>query len=193
MTPDQVTACLVTRGDVDMQPIMDSLIFDDILVWDNSVEADMKTAGRYYAIMEADSEVVYLQDDDVIVPAETQRLLLEAYEPGVCVANYGHGDNPDGYDDMPLVHGGAVVDRDLPLEAIKRYLAVWPHDSDFLYEADFVAGILYPAFKHLELPMELRDVCFAGNRMCDQPWQRELKKKITDRARAIRDSAMVAA
>jgi hypothetical protein len=29
---------IVTKGDVDLAPVLDSLIFDDVHVWDNSVE-----------------------------------------------------------------------------------------------------------------------------------------------------------
>ena len=36
LSPDQVTAVIVTRGDVDLAPVLDSLIFDDVVVWDNS-------------------------------------------------------------------------------------------------------------------------------------------------------------
>lgn len=41
-----VVACIVTRGDVDLTPILDSLIFEDVVVWDNSIRPDWKCAGR---------------------------------------------------------------------------------------------------------------------------------------------------
>src|SRR4029077_7841412 len=108
VNPSDVTAVLVTRGD---QPamvdrIVESLIFDDVVVWDNSVQQDRKTAGRYFALERAADvirDVVYFQDDDVIVPAETQWRLVDAYMPGVVIANYGHGENDGGYGDLPLV------------------------------------------------------------------------------------------
>lgn len=192
----QVTACLVTRGDQPdaIQRIRESLIFDNVIVWDNSLQPDRKCAGRYYAAQAARTPVVYFQDDDVIVPRDTQFALLEAHEPAVMVANWGHGDTPDGYDDLPVVGAGAIVDRDLPWQALDRYLEHFPCDDDFLYEADFVAGALYPAFKHLRLDFWIDlEIAQAPERLCNQPWQRELKLRITERARMIRDMEPVAA
>lgn len=186
----QVTACLVTRGDQHeaMDRIVSSLIFENVIVWDNSVREDWKCAGRYKAAELADTEIVYFQDDDVLVPEHTQVELLEAYEPGVCIANWGHGENPDGYDDLPLVCGGAVMDRRLCADAIERYATHWPLDDAFRYEADFVVGALYPQFKHLRLPFHI-DLRIAQHpsRLCNQPWQRDLKLEITERARSISD------
>jgi len=197
LNPSDVTACLVTRGD---QPemidrILSSLIFPNVVVWDNSTRPlDARCAGRYYAIPETTTPVVWFQDDDVIVPPDTQQRLLNAYMPGVMVANWGHGETPDGYDDLPLVCGGAVVDRDLPWEALGRYLEEWPADDAFHYEADFVAGVLYPDFRHLHLPFDINmPVAQHPSRLCNQPWQKQLKLDVTERARAIRDRQLVAA
>lgn len=193
----QISAVLVTRGDQPdmLRRIGDSLIFDHVTVWDNSKQEDWKTAGRYAAVkFWHHHPVVYFQDDDVIVPPETQRRLVEAYMPGVVVANWGHGENPDGYDDLPLVCGGAVLDADLPWQALDRYLAEWPDDDAFRYEADFVAGVLYPDFRHLHLPFHIElEVAQHETRLCNQPWQRDLKLEITNRARAIRDRVAVTA
>lgn len=178
-----------------MERILGSLIFGHAVIWDNSQRAlDAKCAGRYYAIEEAPTDVIWFQDDDVIVPRDTQQRLLDAYMPGVVVANWGHGENPDGYDDLPLVCGGAILDADLPWPALNRYLEHWPADDGFYYEADFVAGALYRDFRHLHLPFEINmPVAQHPSRLVNQPWQKELKLEITERARAIRDRAMVAA
>src|SRR6476620_8550548 len=172
LSRDDVTACLVTRGDQPemMMRIQESLIFRRQIVWDNSTaKFDAKCAGRYYAARLAQTKSVYFQDDDVIVPESTQETLLANYEPGVMVANWGHGENPDGYDDLPLVCGGAVCDKDLPWQALERYLAWFPPDDDFLYEADFVAGVLYDNFRHLHLPFDI-DLSIAQHksRLCNQ-------------------------
>lgn len=192
MNPSDVTACLVTRGDQPeaMAQIRESLIFDNVIVWDNSTAPfDAKCAGRYYAALGSRSRVVYFQDDDVVVPAKTQAQILSAYRPRVMVANWGHGENPDGYDDLPLVGGGAVVDRDLPWIGLSRYLERFPLDDGFLYEADFVAGVLYREFEHLHLPFEINmDIAQHESRLCNQEWQRELKLQITEQARSIRDN-----
>lgn len=191
-----MTACLVTRGDQPeaMARIIDSLVFPKVLVWDNSLQEDWKCAGRYKAAELADTDVVFFMDDDVLVPEQTQLDLLAAYEPGVCVATWGHGENPDGYTDLPLVCGGAVVDRKLCADAIATYAEHFPLDDAFRYEADFVVGVLYPAFKHLPLPFHI-DLRIAQHpsRLCNQPFQKALKLEITNRARAIRDERLVAA
>ena len=194
--PGQVTACLVTRGDQHQQldRILDTLIFDNVIVWDNSVNRDWKCAGRYLAAMQAPTDIVFFQDDDVLVPRETQLALLDEYEEGVCVATWAHGDNPDGYDDLPLVGAGAIVDRGLCFDSIVQYAAEWPLDEAFQYEADFIVGVLYPQFRHVRLPFEINmEIAQHASRLVNQPWQRDLKYQMTERARAIRDTGLVAA
>jgi len=177
-----------------MRRIQESLIFDNVVVWDNSARTDWKTAGRYMAAMISETDVCFFQDDDVIVPEVTQRALLAAYKPGVMVANWGHGVDPDGYDDLPLVCGGAIVDRDLPLRAMGRYLADQPLDEGFLYDCDFAIGVLYEQVEHLHLPFEINyAVAQHESRLVNQPWQKTLKLEVTERARAIRDRELVAA
>jgi hypothetical protein len=191
ISASEVSACLVTRGDQPemMESIYRSLIgYAEVVVWDNSVQQfDAKTAGRYYAAGLANKDVVYFQDDDVLVPRETQEALLEAYEPGVVTAVYAHGENPDGYDDLPLVGVGAILDRQLAFDALDRYTENFPMDDGFFYEADFVAGVLYPKWKHLHLPFEINmPVAQHPSRLCNQPWQKELKLQITNQARLVR-------
>jgi glycosyl transferase family 2 len=185
-----VTACLVTRGDQPemMERIRDSLIFDDVIVWDNSA-TDRKTAGRYYATLAARTDLVYYQDDDVIVPPETQQALVDAHEAGAMVATYAHGDNDGGYGDLPLVCGGGIVDRDLPWQVLNRYLDRHPLDPSFLYYCDFAAGVLYPKFKQLDLPFHIElPVAQHPSRLCNQPWAADMKAEVTRRAREIRDA-----
>lgn len=194
-----VTACLVTRGDQPemMDRIAESLIFDDVVIWDNSVRPDWKCAGRYMAATLAhNADAVYWQDDDVIVPRSTQEMLVEAFVESTApiVANWGHGENPDGYEDLPLVCGGAIADPAEAWDAIFRYAAHHPLDQAFMYEADFAVGVLYPVFEHVHLPFEIEyEIAQHPSRLVNQPWQRELKLAITNRARAIRDWAAVAA
>lgn len=188
-----MTACLVTRGDQPemMRRIRESLIFDNVVVWDNSTAPnDAKVAGRYSAIHQAKTPVVYFQDDDCIVPPATQEALLEAYEPGVPTAVYAHGVTPAGYDDLPLVCGGALVDSHMPLNAAHRYLAVEPHDESFNYYCDFAIGVLYPLFKQVRLPFHIElPVAQHPSRLVNQPFAAEMKQTVTERARAIRDMA----
>lgn len=190
LSVDDVTACLVTRGDQHemMEAICESLIFHRVITWDNSKQPDWKCAGRYMAAMVAETDYIYFADDDVIVPPETQRELLNEFEWPI-VANWGHGENPDGYEDLPLVCGGAIALRAAPLVAMARYGARYGLDQDFMYEADFAVGVLYPSFKHVHLPFEINmEVAQHPSRLCNQPWQKDLKYRVTQQARAIRDS-----
>lgn len=185
LTADAVTAVLITRGDTDLTPILDTLPYGEIVVWDDK-RPDLKVYGRYKAVLEATNRVVYLQDDDCVFRHHDE--LLAAYEPGVLVANYGHGDDPCGYEDCALVHGGAIVDADLPARVFARYFEHFPPDDDFLYEADMVFTCLAP-HKYVRLPYEILPLASDPSRMCNQPWQREKKMRITNRARWVRDHA----
>lgn len=194
----EVTACLVTRGDQPeaMQRILESLAMDSIVYNNSRAVSDWKCAGRYIAALAATTPLVYFQDDDVYVPRETQEALLEAYLASDVdiVANWGHGENADGYDDLPLVCGGAIANPTKCIDAMLQYAEHYPLDDAFKYEADFVIGVLYDSFEHLHLPFEI-DYAIAQSpgRLCNQPWQRELKYEITQRARAIRDGALTSA
>jgi hypothetical protein len=181
--PLNVTACLITRGDTDLAPIIDTLPYGEILIWDNE-RPDLKVYGRYELILEASNDIVYLQDDDCIFRHHDE--LLDAYKPGVLVANWGHGEHPCGYEDVALVHGGSLVDRSLPTLAFDRYLALFDRDDDFLREADMISGCLTP-HEHVHLPYEILPLASDPSRMCNQKWQREKKLRVTNRCRWIRD------
>jgi hypothetical protein len=194
LSPLNVTACLVTKGDQPeaMQRVLDSLIFPHVIVWDNSVRDDWKVAGRYMAATEADTDLVYFQDDDVIVPKAVQGKLLEEYDGEPCLANWAHGETPDGYHDLPLPGGGAIANKQACLDAIALYAKHHPLDDAYRYEADFVVGALYPSFRHLHEPFYIDMAIAQGpERLCNQPWQKDLKYVITKRARALRGKVLV--
>jgi hypothetical protein len=188
VTPDKVSAVLITRGDVDLDPILETLPYDDVVVWNGRErqENNPGTFGRYEAMREAKHDVIYVQDDDCVFRHHEE--LCAGYDPGRITAVYGHGETPDGLGDMALIHGGALVDRDVSLAAFDRYLERWPMDEGFYREADMIHGTLVP-FRHLHLPYEIRlEIAQHPSRMCNQPWQRDLKHMITDRARQVRAS-----
>jgi hypothetical protein len=176
---------------------MDSLVFESVIVYDNSRGPDWKCAGRYIAALgSARSPAVYFQDDDVYVPPETQRELSALYWQSEvdCLANWGHGENADGYDDLPLVCAGAIVNPIKCVDAMLQYAEHYPLDDAFKYEADFVVGVLYDSFEHVRLPFEIDyEIAQAPERLCNQPFQRDLKLEITNRARAIRDGLVLSA
>jgi glycosyl transferase family 2 len=179
-----VSAVIVTRGDVDLDPILETLPYQDVVVWDNRFEVDQKILGRYMALEQCAHEIVYFQDDDVIFTAHDQ--LLAAYEPGRIVANM---DDPwvqaCGYHDMVLLGAGSIADRNLFWPALNRYLDEHPRDDDFLLECDFIVGTMVP-WKRVDLGYTPREFADDADRLYRQPWQAEAKKRVRERARALR-------
>lgn len=182
---DDVTACLVTRGDVDMGPVLESLPYARIIVWNNAERSfDMRVAGRYTAALQAfRTPVVYFQDDDVLFSGHAE--LHSHYEPGRITAVYAHGEDPGGYGDVAMVGAGALVDRSVILPTLARYLDRYPMDDDFLHYCDFAFGTIAPA-KQLTIPFEIRDVAYNGRRLADEPWAPAAKARVTERARMLR-------
>lgn len=136
MNRSDASVVLVTRGDVDLTPILETLIgFDEVVIWDNSRRADLGIFGRYAAIEETRNDVIVTQDDDVLVTRWDD--LLAAYEPGVLTVNY-----PEPWD-IPWVARGAVFDARLPSDVFARYHAEFPPDRWFTHHAcDGVLGLL---------------------------------------------------
>jgi len=94
-----VTAIIVTRGDVDLTEILLSLEaaspISEVLVWDNGAGAvrtyrgtkwgivahpvdDLLVYGRYAAIEYASGDLIYVQDDDVLHTTEGIQQIVEA-------------------------------------------------------------------------------------------------------------------
>lgn len=133
-SPSQVSAVIVTRGDVDLKPILDSLPFKDIIVYDNSKEQDYKVYGRYFAMREAHHSVIYTQDDDCI----TDPLAIIAnYQTGIVTANVPPDRRAFYGDGVTLIGWGSVFDRNSTL-VFERYWERWPMDELFLRECDRV-------------------------------------------------------
>ncbi len=79
-----VTAIVVTRGDVDLSPIIGQdwpEQVQEIIVWDNSSldRRDLKVYGRYAAIAEASHPLILVQDDDCVLPKDSIQQMLDAY------------------------------------------------------------------------------------------------------------------
>lgn len=149
-----VAAVIVTRGDVDLEPILDSLPREwEQVVWDNGVGMvtkyqasstlaadvidggamsglfpDLAVYGRYAAIAHTDADLIFVQDDDCILAPESFDMLLAAYQPGHIVANMPDRFRPH-YPDSCLVGFGALFDRDLPYKAFERWWDACPRSG----------------------------------------------------------------
>lgn len=169
-----------------IERIIETLPYGEVIVWDNSEREDFKIYGRFMAMKEASNEVCYSQDDDCLF--RDHDALMAAYEDGVPTYVYGHFPEEGGYGDLPLPCGGALIPRSVAFAAFDRYFEHYSHDQWLNYEADFVVGPLYPKFRQVKLPFEINmDIAQADERLCNQPWQEDLKLNMTNRARAIRD------
>lgn len=173
-----VSAVIVTRGDVDLSPILSSLPFDDIVVWDNSQREDLGLYGRYAAIAEAKHEVIYTQDDDLVVPLAAE--LVDFYQPGRLTVNmpYSH--------DIPWPSRGSVFDRDLPEQVFARYRERFEVDRWFThYGCDGIFCLLADT-RVVDLGHENLAHAFTPGRISTSPgWYDEKRPLIVERAQAV--------
>jgi hypothetical protein len=194
MDPAQVSAVIITKGNVDLTPVLDSLIFDDAVVWDNSVEEDRMTFARALAVKRAKHRVIYSQDDDIVHTAENQRRIVGSYRPGVMTGcmwqEWSDGAKAqgieDGYDDLVFAGAGSVYDADVPAAAALLYLMHYPLDDFFLLWADTIIGILAPNHQ-IDIRFQALEHAEAPDRMCNLPNANAFKAEAIRRARAVRD------
>jgi hypothetical protein len=171
------SAVLVTRGDVDLEPVLATLrpVFEDIVVWNNAERDDLKCFGRFVGASEARHDLIYVQDDDLLVPVEA--LYGEYVSPGI-VANR----KPD--EGWRFVGAGAFFDRRLIPAAFGPYLAAYPRDDDFLRAADVVFAYANPYTSvwvgYEDLPWQT-----AENRMYRQPGHYEVRERARARTLAL--------
>lgn len=133
---------------------------------------------------EATNDVIYFQDDDIIFTAHDE--LLAAYEPGRLISNMDQEwVESCGYFDLALVGLGSLVDKSLISKAFDRWFEVNDDSGNFIYECDFVFGVLCP-FRRVDLGAGILEVASADNRLWRQDWQMEEKWDFIRRARALR-------
>jgi hypothetical protein len=135
-----VSAIIVTRGDVDLGPVLDSLPTEwEIVTWNNGEGycrvlgpipgplgsqrdvPDLSVYGRYAAIEYASHDLIYVQDDDVIVSdprAIVHAWLIAANRSGMSettvVCNMPQEFRHSFYEEHALVGFGAAFHRDTP-------------------------------------------------------------------------------
>ena len=200
LTPDHVTAVIVTRGDVDLTPVLNSLIFSDVVIWDNSREQDMKTWGRYAGLSRAKNKIFYSQDDDIIHTPENQIRIVAEYQLGVLTGcmwpEWSAGAKAQGiekgYDDLVFPGSGSVWDRATVHAAIDKYLEHFPIDDFFALWADTIVGVIAPT-RQLDLRFAALPCAEDDNRMCNLPDAVENKTEAINRARWVRDERYVRA
>jgi len=183
LSPEQVSAVIVTKGDVDMGPIVHSLPFDDIVVWDNSERENLKVYGRYAAIKEAKHPIIYTQDDDCWVDAVS---LIEAYEPGSVVCNMPVAKREEYRTLAPkvgLVGWGACFDKGLT-DVLDRYIDKFGQDDLCLRECDRVFTQLN-TLKFVDVKFLNTPSAYFSNRMGSQAGHLRALSEVTKRVSSL--------
>ena len=164
MVCSDISAIIVTKGDHDLTPILQSLPFDDVVVWDNSKEADQKVYGRFLAIPRANNNWIYVQDDDCIVPArEIAARFIEGRKEILCNVQKSHSDYYRRIG-CTLVGWGAIFPREMDQMAFGRYLAQFSLDELFLRECDRVFTALN-RFREVDLGVQHLPHALGNDRM----------------------------
>ena len=190
MNISDVTACLVTRGDLPLAAILQEIRaagIEDVQVYDNSREPNEAVYGRYLAIARAKHAVVFTQDDDCVVPAASIRALIAARQPGEIAASMPARFWPH-YPDSCLLGFGACFGRELPEQAFARFEA-WRRKAlrpgDRRVRPDVIFTALTPHRK-LELPVEILPAASAPGRMYRQQGHSRQRQRVLEHARRAR-------
>ncbi len=131
LDPKDVSAVIVTRGGYDISEAIKDLPYGEVIVWDNSVEQDLKFYGSFHAALTlAKNDVIYFQDDDLVFTKHEE--LLAAYEPGKLVSNMSEQwVDQLGYWDLAFTGPGSLIDKSAIQPVFDRYLAVYDEDDLF--------------------------------------------------------------
>lgn len=145
-----ICCVLVTKGDVDLSPIIQTLPFDEVVVWDNSQGEDLAVYGRYEAIIRNRADLIAVQDDDCIVPWEA---LLAEYREGERLCNMDVAKQTE-YGHSSLIGWGAIFPREDPFKAFLRYAMRFDTTGErFRRTCDVVFTALCP-FRRVDLGRE---------------------------------------
>lgn len=162
----------------------------EVVIWNNQLEQDLGPYGKYAAIEQARHDVVFVQDDDVLLPPGSIRELVAAYEPGKLVANMPQEFRPH-YPDSAMVGFGAIFDRELPAEAFEWFFGYHVGMSGesplFLRESCRAFAVLTPLVL-VDVPKT--DLPWASDpgRLWRQPEHVAMRDRMLDLARQVRDA-----
>lgn len=176
------TAVIVTRGDVDLTPVLESLPTDwPVAIWDNSKQPeDLKVYGHFAALSEIETDYCYMQDDDAICPAAE---LLAAWKPAYRDRIFLN--EADG--ETPWISWGAIFHRKLPAPAIARYVDAYGMSDDVLLWCDMIFSTLTP-WTNVDLGRTSLPHAAAPNRMWMQPDHYSEQARVRDNCLALLES-----
>jgi hypothetical protein len=209
----KVSAVIPTRGNVELGDVLHSIYkagVRDVVVYDNSGEwepdaltlapdqpdpalnilhdGDLSVYGRYAAIEHANSELIYTQDDDCVIEAESIKTLIRMSENmgGMLVANMPHSRWPD-YTDSCLVGWGACFHRDAPAKAFAK----WPSEDGFPPEHYGVSDVWFTTLTmHMKMDLGFSHLPWAEgpDRMFKQPGHKAGRDAMLELARQARNA-----
>lgn len=192
-----VTAIIPTYGPGVSPTILASLAavprIRQVIVWDNSVRPDLKVFARHAAITEAEHDIIYSQDDDLVHLPGAIDAILDGYVPGKITGcmwpewsagAYAQG-IANGYDDLVFPGSGSVYHASTAGDAVARYLEVYPYDEFFLLWCDAIIGVMMP---NVQLPIRFLALpnAHTNDRMARLPNAAELKREAMERGRSLR-------
>ncbi len=183
---EDICACLVTRGDVDMDWVKD-LPYGEVKVWDNSKRPDRKVYGRYVAAEMSEKPYVYFQDDDVRFHNHDELLRVANLHPTKLVSNmYNQWIEDCAYYDLALVGLGSICPNFHWDDAFQKYQTAFPDDERFELDCDFIFGVL-SRWHRGEFGHEILDIAADDTRLWRQPGQNEGKWESINNARSLRE------
>lgn len=182
------TAILVTRGDVDLGEIFDSLAQHNIrtsLVWNNSKTLfDLGPFGQYIKTHDSHDAILYFQDDDCVTDASA---IVTAWEPGKIVCNMPAEFRP-GYENQPdkLMGFGSCFELSLIRPTFDRYFRHFPIDPVLLREPNRIfTGLNQDRLKLVDVPKLDLPWATAPNRLYRHPDHLMIATVARDRVKLI--------
>lgn len=214
-----VTAIIVTRGDHELGQIIDSVPEGcEVIVWDNGAKRassfiarspevpidfevdDLAVYGRYAAIEYASNPLIFVQDDDCVLPRESIEEIVwqsdsgsSAYGQLVCnmPSRFRHG----FYDEHALVGFGACFHRDLPEMAFRQwdFLPIGTEglgsDTDFFHRTCDVFFTALTPYTLVDVPYENLPWAEGDDRMYRKPGHQAERSKMLELAFRVKDVA----
>lgn len=180
-----VSAVLITRGDVALEPILYSMPFEDLVMWNTSIMGKSVKAAqmyaRYMAAQCCKHNTVYVQDDDCIV--DVRQLVREyQYRPNTITCNMPVSKRLEYAAIAPgisLVGWGAIFHKEC-LNVFDNYIAMHPADDLFYREADRVFTYLNKV-RNVDVPFRHLPHAHDKSRMGSQPEHLASLAKIHER------------
>jgi len=185
------SAVIVTRGNVDLGPIIQDIVphVDELIIR----IGHGGVLERWEGVLSAKHDHVYVQDDDAIV--EVMGLLAAHVRRGggfntdpFITCNMPEWKRPEYQDGTALVGWGALVPKQVALDALIRYRIHYDMDELFKRECDRVITGLSPL--HLvDVPFSHAPWADGPGRMCQKPGDPNhaaARKLIRDRIEVVR-------